>query len=1026
MNRYFILITSTVCGLFFGVLHASENSGFMSDPMRIAAPSEGGGGLRELEQQVLLEAGAQVQTSPGHVVEHSAGAVRTVQQMSASAVETVRIKEPLCDGWTFQLGEAEGAEVAGFDDSAWRSLDIPHDWSIEQPFDRYMPNGNSVGYLPGGIGWYRKSFAMPTESKTKCVFIDFDGVYMNSQVWINGHLLGAQPYGYTSFRFDLTPYLNFGDKPNVIAVRVNAEHSTARWYPGAGIYRRVWLTTVDPVHVDHWGTYVTTPEITETEAKVRVRTQIKNAAKASREVVLTSTLLDPTGEVVAERQTVETIAAGQGFEFDQEVTVAEPRLWSVDTPNLYQVLTTVAVEGEIVDDYVTTTGIRSIEFTVDRGFFMNGEHVDIKGMCLHHDFGCIGTAFYPRAMEWQLEILREMGCNAIRTSTTPFDPEFYAICDRMGFLVMDDILDEWKIDKLTNGYGRFFDEWSEHDVSSLVRRDRNHPSIVIWSVGNEVNEQYVPEGGAVAQRLVEIVKQLDPTRPVTSCFNSPVQAIENGLASPMDVLGLNYKMEYYDKYKGTKPMISTESATSFSTRGSYPFTYDNTLELKILDVNNNIECSSYGLFWGGNRSEETLLKIKNSPWMAGHFGWVGIDYIGECFPFGWPSHTAHFGLVDMVGFPKDQYYLYQSAWTDKPMVHIMPQSWNFQQYPVRKVPVRVFSNCDEVELFWNGQSLGTKTIDRDEVLHCEWLVTWKPGELKAIARNGGKEVCFDVVRTANEPANIVLEADRSEIVADGWDLSYVEVRLEDVAGTLCPDADMKLDFSIEGEGTILGVASGNSASVESFKGNSYHSYRGLCRVVIKSTKQAGKIRLTAQADGLDAVTLEIESKEGVAEPYGKPPVLEGYSRKLMAKSLGAMEVKQNLLRSADVTSRIKASASSSHAAHPPEHAIDGDPQTRWCPPDGATGHSWQVDLGDSLPLSAMKIVWQTNSVYQYLVEGSTDGKAWFVLSDQRVRNTPMQTHQLEFSGQSARYLRVTTTRLPEGLWGTFSEVELYH
>ncbi|MEI6645921.1 MAG: glycoside hydrolase family 2 TIM barrel-domain containing protein [bacterium] len=792
--------------------------------------------------------------------------VSTETGLCVSGVNATRTTEALCDAWTFHLGDAEGADKTSFDDSKWRTLDLPHDWSIELPFDSKMPGGSSVGYLPGGLGWYRKTFAIPETSRGKQVFVDFDGVYMDSTVWINGHLLGGQPYGYTSFQFELTPYLKFGGEKNVIAVRVNVIHSTARWYPGAGIYRRVWLTTMDPVHIGQWGTYVTTPEISSSQAVVRVRTQVANQRAQPVSVTLKSIILDQTGKVVAETSSPHAVTAGGEYEFDQQVVIREPRLWSVDSPQLYQVVSKVDVGGRTVDDVVTPLGIRSIEFTKDRGFILNGKRTDIKGVCLHHDFGCTGTAFYPRALEHQLEILRDMGCNAIRTSHNPQDPEFYTICDRMGFLVMDEAFDEWKKNKLGNGYGRFFDDWSEKDLSSMVRRDRNHPSVILWSIGNEINEQYVTNACAMSTRLVDIVKKHDLSRPVTAGCNSPEPAVNTGFEKPLDVFGFNYNLDKYEKFKGKKPLIGSENATSFSARGCYPYTFDSTMTLKILDVNNNVECSSYGLFWGGNRSEETLMALKKSPWVAGQFAWTGFDYLGECFPFNWPAHNGQFGIIDLVGFPKDVYYLYQSCWTEKPMVHLVPQNWNWSQYPGRKVPVWVYSNCEEVELFLNGKSLGSKKIDRDKILHFEWLVPWAPGILKAVGRNAGKEICSNIVQTAGAPNKVVLASDRAEITADGWDLSYVEARIVDANGTVCPNSDMLLKFKIEGAGTILGIGNGDAASMESFKGNSVHTYRGLCRVVIKSTKKAGTIQLTGSAEGLKAATVDIVTKPG---PAGK-------------------------------------------------------------------------------------------------------------------------------------------------------------
>ena len=942
--------------------------------------------------------------------------VSTDKGLSKPGVVNARTKEALCEAWTFHLGDAEGAEKSAFDDAAWRTLDLPHDWSIELPFDPKMPGGSSVGYLPGGLGWYRKAFIVPDASRGKKVFVDFDGVYMDSTVWINGHLLGGQPYGYTSFQFDLSPYLKFGGEKNVIAVRVNVIHSTARWYPGAGIYRRVWLTTVDPVHISQWGTYVTTPEISKTGAVVRVRTQVENQGAQEAAVTLRSVIVDQAGKVVSETSATHAVTVGGEYEFDQQAVIREPRLWSVDSPQLYQVVSKVEVGGRAVDDDVTPFGIRSIEFTKDRGFFLNGEHVDIKGVCLHHDFGCIGAAFRPRALEYQLELLRDMGCNAIRTSHNPQDPEFYNICDRMGFLVMDEAFDEWKKSKMTNGYGRFFDDWSEKDLSSMVRRDRNHPSVILWSIGNEINEQYVTNACAMSTRLVEIVKKHDPSRPVTAGCNSPEPAANTGFEKPLDVFGFNYNLDKYEKFKGTKPLIGSENATSFSARGSYPYTYDSTMALKILDVNNNVECSSYGLFWGGNRSEETLMALKKSPWVAGQFAWTGFDYLGECFPFNWPAHNGQFGIIDLVGFPKDLYYLYQSCWTDKPMVHIVPQNWNWSQYPGRKVPVWVYSNCEEVELFLNGKSFGSKRIDRDKILHFEWSVPWSPGTLKAVGRNAGKETSSNIVQTAGEPAKVVLVADRTEIVADGGDLSYVEARIVDANGTICPSSDMLLKFNIAGEGIILGVGNGDAASLDSFKGNSVHTYRGLCRVVIKSTKKAGAIQLTGSAEGLKAATVDIVAKPGPAEIYGQPPDAGSTSRNRLAV----------FHREAKLTAGLKASALKSQPGRDPSFAIDGDLETLWCPPDGNTGHTWQLDLSTARDISGAKIVWQVDGQrYQYTVEGSADGKEWVMLSDQTKNELKTREHTVSIYHKNIRYIRVTPTGLPKNLWGGLREVEVF-
>ena len=930
-------------------------------------------------------------------------------------VKSLRTTESFCDAWTFHLGDVEGAGKAGFDDAKWRILDVPHDWSIELPFDNTFPNAGAVGYLPGGLGWYRKTFTIPEASRGKKVVVDFDGVYMDSTVWINGHLLGGQPYGYTSFQFDLTPYLNFGGGKNIIAVRVNVVPSTSRWYPGAGIYRRVWLTTMNPVHIGQWGTYVTTPEISKSEAAVRVRTRVENQGAQEASVTLKSIILDQAGKVVAETSSTQPVTARGEREFDQQVVVREPRLWSVDSPQLYQVVSKVDVGGRTLDNDVTPLGIRSIEFTKDRGFLLNGKHVDIKGVCLHHDFGCTGTAFYPRALEHQLETLRDMGCNAIRTSHNPRDPEFYAICDRMGFLVMNEAFDEWKKNKLgANGYGRFFDEWSEKDLSSMVRRDRNHPSVILWSIGNEINEQYVTNAYEMSKRLADVVRKHDPSRPVTAGCNSPVEAKAHGFEKPLDVFGLNYNLSKFEEFKGKKPLIGSENATSFSARGCYPYTYDTTMALKILDVNNNVECSSYGLFWGGNRSEESLMALKKSPWVAGQFAWTGFDYLGECFPFSWPVHSGQFGIIDLVGFPKDVYYLYQSCWTDKPMVHIVPQNWNWAQYPNRKVPVWVYSNCEEVELFLNGKSLGIKKIDRDKILHFEWAVPWSPGTLKAVGRNAAQDVCSNIVQTAGAPVKVVLVADRTEIAADGWDLSYVEARIVDANGNICPDSDLLLKFNLDGAGIILGIGNGDAASIASFKGNSYHTYRGLCRVVIKSTKKAGAIQLAGSAQGLKAATLDLAAKPGPAGICGKPP--EGsYSRSHLT-----------VFRRETKLTPQKAGAPQSQAGHDPGLAIDGDLETYWAPADGNTGHEWQVDLGKPHEISGVKIVWQEDrQCYQYKIEGSADGREWVMLSDQTKNELKTREHTVSIHNKDIRHLRVTPTGLPKNLWGCLREVEVF-
>ncbi len=781
--------------------------------------------------------------------------------LSSAARET----QMFCEDWAFHLGDAAGADAPEFEDTGWRRLDLPHDWSIEQAYEPKMPGGSSVGYLPGGIGWYRKAFTLPESDIGKVIVIDFDGVYMDSQVWVNGHLLGRRPNGYISFRYDLTPHLQFGAEPNHIAVRVNVEPSGSRWYPGAGIYRRVWLSKMNPLHVAHWGTYVTTPEVSKEKATVRLRTEVENRSEDAADVILSSVIMDPRGNAVAHAESSQRLVEGAMHEFDQSFVVAKPQRWSPDTPDLYQVVSTVKAGGKTVDTYTTPLGIRVCEFTLEQGFFLNGEHVDIKGVCLHHDFGALGTAISPRALERQLEILRAMGCNAIRTSHNPREPEFYAMCDRMGFMVMDEAFDVWEQKKLGNDYHQFFKEWHERDLTSMVRRDRNHPSVIIWSIGNEMNEQhredFAGQGGVIATRLAEICRQHDPSRVVTAACNSPAASDRTGITAALDVYGQNYGSTAYPQLKGKKPMIGTENATSFITRDSYSYEIvnDRGVKLEIQNIKNNTECTGYGKFWGNDRTEGTLIVMRNSPWVAGQFAWTGFDYLGECFPFRWPSRNGLFGIIDMAGFPKDSYYIYQADWTDEPTVHIVPQTWNWPQF-MAPIPVWVYSNSDEVELFLNNRSLGVKEINRAESLHAEWMVSYEPGELKAIGRSDGQAVCTNIVRTAGKPVRLEVIADRTEIAADGTDLSFLEVRLLDEHGVVCRDSDRMLQVSVEGAGTLAGVDNGHHMNHAPFKGNQVKTSYGLGLAIVKSAKNAGVIQVNISADGVEAGKVAITTR----------------------------------------------------------------------------------------------------------------------------------------------------------------------
>jgi beta-galactosidase len=765
---------------------------------------------------------------------------------------------------------AQPAAAVAFDDSAWRSLDLPHDFSIEGPagkdpatmdgpFDEKSPAGVGGGALNAGIAWYRKTFHLPESDRGRHIVLQFDGVYMDSDVWINGEYLGNHPYGFTSFEYDLTPYLKFGEAANVVAVRVNVKQPCSRWYSGAGIYRNVWLTETEPVHVPQWGTYVTTPEVSDASARVRVRTHVVNDGTATINAILSTAIVAPDGKVVSTSEATQEIAAGKDVEFDQELKADQPRRWSLEDPALYHAVSEVRVGKTLVDRYVTPFGIRTIAFTADKGFFLNGKHVKIQGVCDHHDLGCLGAAVNRRAIQRQLEILKSFGVNAIRTSHNPPAPELLELCDEMGFVVMDEAFDEWKQNKTALGYGRFFDQWSERDIVSMLHRDRNHPCIVMWSIGNEIPEQGAKNGGAMAKRLSDFCHREDPTRFVTSACSNPGGAVQSGFANALDVFGINYNTAWYDR-EPQRARIGSETSSALSSRGEYNLVEGKDNKLEIKNTLNN-QCTSYDLLgpgWGctASRSLETL---KDHPAFAGEFVWTGFDYIGEPTPFGWPSRSSYFGIVDLCGFPKDRYYLYQSQWTSKPMVHLLPH-WNWAGFEGKEIPVWCFSNGDSVELFLNGTSLGEKTFKQSPTrLHLEWKVPYAPGVLKAVARKNGTVWATDEVRTAGPPAKLVLIPDRKEIAADGQDLSFITVKVVDKDGNICPNADNKATFNVTGPATIAGVDNGDATNHESFQGNSHKTFHGLALVVIKAGREAGDVSVTATADGLasDTATLDV-------------------------------------------------------------------------------------------------------------------------------------------------------------------------
>lgn len=777
-------------------------------------------------------------------------------------------------GWKFYLGNSPGAESPEFADSAWRLLDLPHDWSIEGEFSADHPATPGGGALPGGIGWYRKTFFLPAAARGKKVYIDFDGVYRNSVVWINGKQLGMRPNGYISFRYDLTPYLHYGKIANVVAVKVdNSQQPNSRWYSGSGIYRNVWLVTVNPVHVDHWGTFVTTPEVSESRATVRIVNTIRNTGNRSIDLEIKTLIYDAGEKQVAEITSPLRISPDTSGKVTQLLTVDHPHLWSVSDPYLYSAVTQVFHQGKRIDEYPTPVGIRYFTFDARKGFSLNGKSMKIYGVCNHHDLGALGAAVNVRALERQLEMLKEMGCNGIRTSHNPPAPELLDLCDRMGFIVIDEAFDMWKKPKSRYDYHIDWDLWHKRDLQDQVLRDRNHPSVFLWSIGNEVREQSLfPDGRgfpadsigfAIARELAAIVRELDTTRLLTFGADQ-VEGETNAVfqSGAIDVFGYNYRHPYWKEVHqkwGVKPMIATESASAFESRGDYTMPSDVILRAGMGPKNLNADFTAssydnYSAVWASTH-EESLREFFRLEHMAGTFVWTGWDYLGEPTPYSWPARSSYFGIIDLAGFPKDAYYLYQSVWTDRPVLHILPH-WNWKEG--QEIDVwAYYNNADEVELFVNNQSLGVKKKQQGD-LHVMWRTRFEPGTLRAVSRKNGQTVLTREVNTAGSPARITLEADRDTLSKDNKDLSFITVRIEDEQGNLVPHAANLVQFSITGEGFIAGVDNGFQASHEPFKATYRKAYNGKCLAIVQTTGNSGVIRLTATSAGLAPATVNLQ------------------------------------------------------------------------------------------------------------------------------------------------------------------------
>ena len=797
--------------------------------------------------------------------------------LAMAALYTVQARERKCfdADWRFVLADSAHMADVDYNDSHWRKLSLPHDWAIEGDFYAGNPSGAGGGALPGGVGWYRKTFSIPLtpsqDGGTSC-FIEFDGVYMNSTVYVNGQKVGFRPYGYSSFEYDITEYLKKGE--NIIAVRVdNSDQPNSRWYSGCGIYRHVWLTQTEHTHVAHWGTYVTSSLSKNNKtATFNVMVEVANKTKDTR---ITNILLDAEGKEIAKSN-------------GSTLQVKNPHLWTLDNPYIYKVRTEIRVGDKIVDVYETNTGVRSFRFDPKAGFSLNSVPVKINGVCEHHDFGCLGAALNEDALHRKLVKLKAMGVNAIRSSHNPPAPELLNMCDTMGLIVMDESFDMWRRKKTQNDYARFFDEWHERDLSDLVKRDRNHPCILMWSIGNEVLEQWssadadeltleqanlilnaghdastlahgeeMTPNALLTQHLANIIKKYDKTRPITAGCNEPDPKNHLFKSGAIDIIGFNYHHQWIKdvpKNFPNKPFIMSESVSALQTRGYYMMPSDSIYvapkEWWMPYTDPSFMCSAYDNMhasWSSTH-EQTWDVVKHTPYVGGQFIWTGFDYIGEPTPYGFPARSSYFGIIDLAGFPKDIYYMYQSEWTNKPVLHLFPH-WNW--LPGQEIDMWCYyNNADEVELYVNGKSQGVRRKADSHVYHVSWRVKYEPGEVKVVARkaavkNGYPEiVATQTIKTAGQPDHLRLTTDYK-----GKTTTFVNVEVVDKDGNLCPWAENQVFFETTGGLEIIGVDNGSQFSMERFRDTKRKAFMGKCMVAV-----SGKGELKASTFGMKETT----------------------------------------------------------------------------------------------------------------------------------------------------------------------------